>query len=67
MTLNYRDEALKERSAGDTLLGKAVTTDDITEKAALASRAAQHFAVAGRFEQLHFETLTGGLTDDPEL
>lgn len=63
MALNYRDEALKERAAGDTLLGVAVTTDDITEKAALAARASQHFAVAARFEQLHFDTLTDGLAE----
>ena len=45
MTLDYRNEALKERSAGDTLLGVAVTTDDAGEKAALAARASQHLSL----------------------
>lgn len=61
MAVDYRAEALKERAAGDTLLGITVTTDDLTEKAALAARAGQHFAIAARFEQLHFDTLTDGL------
>ena len=63
MTLDYRNEALKERSAGDTILGVAVTTDDAAEKAALAARASQHFAVAARLEQLHFDALTEGLDE----
>ena len=63
MTLNYRDEALQQRSAGDTALGLAVTADDTREKVNLASKAAQHFAVAARFEELHFESLTAGLDE----
>ena len=62
--LDYREEALKSRAAGDTLLGVAVTTDDITEKASIAARASQHFAVAARFEQLHFDSLTSDLTPE---
>ena len=62
--LDYREEALRARAAGDTLLGVAVTTDDITEKASIAARASQHFAVAAHFEQLHFDSLTNGLTPD---
>lgn len=63
MPTDYRNEALKERAAGDTLLGVAVTTDDASEKATLAAKASQHFAIAARFEQLHFDSLTEGLAE----
>ncbi|WP_141677809.1 hypothetical protein [Microbacterium oleivorans] len=63
MTMDYNAEAHLQRAAGDTLLGTAVTTDDLTEKAALAARAGQHFAIAARFEKLHFDALTDGLNE----
>ncbi|WP_454115809.1 hypothetical protein [Microbacterium aurum] len=59
MSLDYWEEALKQRAEGDTLCGLAVTTDDIGRKADLADLASRHYAIAARFEELHFHQLTG--------
>ena len=59
MSLDYWEEALKQRAEGDTLCGLAVTTDDIGRKADLADLTSRHYAIAARFEELHFHQLTG--------
>lgn len=56
---DFQMEALKQRAAGDSLLGRCVTTDDIKSKAAMATDAAHHYAIAARFEELHFDSITG--------